>query len=161
MRKIPIFLAVTLSVSLINACSKSYNNGVDHTVGITNTARHWTGTAYGKADDTTISVWDDSTVVHTAKAYTRAADTSFAVLKHDTYAVTVFGVLLRYRETDSLKQTVKFDTVFSAHNNTAKTELVYYYAKDSMTFEYHKIKELNTYSGHYIEDHWALKTKKS
>src|ERR1022692_3341214 len=98
------------------SCSKGGNNysAADHTVGLVNIIRAWSGTANGyiKGDtmypgDTTHYAWP--------KAYSRViTDTTFPVQKVNGFDVSVLAENINYSSTDSVNKIVKFDTIISS-----------------------------------------------
>lgn len=151
-----MFSLAALTVCALFSCSKSSNNyatGVDNTVGM-GTSRMWTGPSSGYAYGDTLI---DSTNTHLVwpKSFSRSFDTAQEVGRVNGFAITMFGNLLRYRGTDSTAHTVKFDTTYAG---CSKTELVYYYQRDSMTFEFHRQFEKHNLTGIWFQTHELIHT---
>ena len=154
---IRIISIIAISATIITSCTKNRNySNIDHTVGMTG-ARSWTGPIYGYYKGDTLLSSTDTTHTPWPKVFSRTiADTLFAVQKLDGYRVSVWGVQLPYRATDSTAQTVRYDTTLP---NSSPTILTFYYAKDSMTFEYHMLGEFNSAAGNYYQTHAFMHTK--
>jgi len=143
------------------ACSKSGNNysTTDHTVGVIQ-SRSWTGTANGYLQGDTIEFPPpDVTHVPWAYAFNRViADTSFPVTRINGFEISALGTMLTYKATDSTLQTVKFDSTLSG---AAKSVFTFYYAKDSITYEYHSVSGYNATQNQYyqVNELWHTKPK--
>lgn len=142
----------------IAGCNKSSNNysSTDHTVGML-TPRQWTGVSSGfTPGDSTIGI----TVHHGWPVHfsRNIADTTAIVQKIDGFTIKVMGTTLAWRTTDSAAGYVRYDTVLSG---SAVSTFIFYYAADSMTFDYHKIESHNDSAGRYIETNTFWHTKHS
>ncbi len=154
----PVFYFLLASIGILSLCrcSKNSNNytTTDHTAQVT-VPHAWKGTIYGYyKSDTTFP--PDTTHREWAKLYNLAiSDTSIIISKIDGYAVSVFGVSLSYRLTDSVNKTLRFDSVVTGALNCI---LYYQYVKDSMSLEYHVVTGVNPISGQYYQENVFLHT---
>jgi len=143
---------------LMYSCSKGGGNYsvADHTTGIANVVRSWSGTANGFVQGDTI-IPPATASVPWPKAYSRTiTDTSFAVQKINGFAVAVLGYTLNYLTTDStVNHLVEFDTTLSG---SSLSFLKYYYISDSMSFEFHWISGYNSAANQYYQTNYYLHT---
>ncbi|MES2702030.1 MAG: hypothetical protein V4649_05295 [Bacteroidota bacterium] len=163
MRNLLSFTALAFYAAIIAGCGRNndYTPGYDHTSGMIKTF-HWTGTTTGyyKSDSIIKDVHGaDSAVIKWPRHYSRLIlDTTIPIVKINDFAVSFMGALLRYKSTDSSLQQVRYDTTFSG---APITSMIFYYAKDSVKYEYHKIDEYHAPTGHNYQEHWDLHTKPS
>jgi hypothetical protein len=127
----------------ISGCKDDDNYAAaDHTIGMLS-LRHWSGNVHGNmAIDTPIG----GTTTKWPGAFLRLIpDTLFAVQKIDGFSVSILGATLKYISTDSTTtQTVNYAVTLP---NSTITTLTYYYVKDSLVLDYHKLGEFHAPSG--------------
>ena len=159
MKNLITFLAIAFYAAIISGCGKNsdYTPGYDHTSGMIKTW-YWSGIADGNYYYDSVrydSPSHDSIRIKWPKPYSRViTDTPIPVVKINDFAVSVMGTLLRYRSTDSTTyHTVKYDTTMP---NSPISPLVYYFLKDSMTYEYHQIFEYHNPTGLYYQTNFTL-----
>ena len=152
--KYTLFVALIL-VGITSCVKKKNYSNADHTAGMGG-SRSWSGTANGFYKGDTLLSTTDTTHSPWPKVFSRVlTDTLFPIVKVNGYMISVLGTPLAYRTTDSVAQTVRFDSTLT---NSATTILTYYYAKDSMAFEYHRLEDFNTPAGNYYQTHEYLHT---
>jgi hypothetical protein len=149
-----IFLGASLFVI---SCTKNNNNysSADHTVGLANKTYKWTGTANGYTKGDTLFT-GDTTHHEWPKIYSRTiVDTSFMIQKINGFEIAVLGAPINYISTDSTSKIVTFDTTYSG---SAMTILKFYYSKDSISYEYHKVTGFNSAANQYYQSNMVLHT---
>lgn len=154
-----IYLSALVSSIIIvfGACNKSSNSYTvtDHTVGMVN-VRLWSGTANGYTKGDTLLTSGDTTYTAWPKIYSRLIhDSSFSVQKINGFEVSVLGTPLAYRLTDSVNKTIRFDSLVTG---SLTGILIYYFNKDSMTFQYDNVFGYNVPDSQYYQAHIFLHT---
>ena len=139
---------------IVFSCSKKsnpYTTGPNHAMGMTNT-RMWSGNSKGYVQGDTVLLPDTSHIAWPKRFSRIITDTSFAIVRINDFLVSVLGTTLNYRSTDSIGKTVVFDTVLAG--SLVRTNLIYYFSKDSMVYIYYKVGDLNAATGlyYYTED---------
>lgn len=144
MKNLLLSLSILSVVIFVTSCKKQPNySAADHTVGLT--AVHlWSGNAHGNTQkDTLIS---GNSTKWLAAFNHNIIDSSFAIQKVDGYSISVLGATLQWVTTDSFTdKTVKFAVTLG--NTTTPTTLIYYFAKDSIVLDYHKLGEYHPGTG--------------
>jgi hypothetical protein len=154
-RHLNSFFATICVAVLAYGCSKSsepYSNGVNHTVGMTN-SRMWSGSSSGYAYGDTL---EGENHFEWPEMFNRTiADSTFTIANLSGYAIQIGSCVLTYRSTDSVKQTVMFDSVITG---TVYDTVIYYYAHDSITFSYHNVFGYNDTDHQYYQTNTFLHT---
>ena len=151
--------AITFFMCILTiSCAKKnnyYSIGVDNTTGMI-TGRIWSGNTAGYTKGDTLIPPDTAHIPCPKSFGHNIIDTSFSIVKINAYLVSVLGTRLNYRFTDSVAKKIVFDTIFSG---SSRTTLVYYFAVDSMTYDYHRVDSLNARTGIYYYTDEFLHTK--
>lgn len=146
---------------LLAACNPHRNDyaTTDYTRGLIKSVT-WSGTAGGYAQGDTIAhPSPDTTHVPWAKAFHHLiTDTTFAIQRVNGFAVQIGSQMLRFNTVDSAHGYVKFDTTVAGSGHDV---LLYFYAKDSFSYEYHIITGQNAATGIYYETDMYLHTNGS
>ncbi len=139
----------------VASCSKSSNNYTvtDHTVGMVG-IRHWTGSkdGYTPGDTTIMSTVHHAWPLHFSHLIT---DTTFAIEKINGFSINMVGFVLAYRTTDSVAQTVRYDSVITG---TLTASLIYFFGKDSIGFEVHRVDSFSSDANQYYQLNEVLHT---
>jgi hypothetical protein len=149
------FAALIACVIFSQSCSKSSGNFVttDHTPGLIK-ARGWYGSAdgYAPGDTTKGGIIHHNWPDHFSRTIT---DSSFSIIKIDGYTINMMGLKMPYRITDSTAKFVRFDT----SSSILTAALVYYYAKDSISFGLHRADSFSTAANQYYQLNLTLHTQ--
>lgn len=151
-----LFLSVLACAGIIS-CNKQNNNYslADHTAGMI-TDRQWSGNIYGYSKGDTLFP-GDTAHYEWPKVFSRIiTDSSFAVSRVNGFAVSIMGYTLNYRTTDEVAKTRRFDSVITGSLNAV---LIYYYEKDSMSFENHVVSGYNSMANQYYQKNVLLHTR--
>lgn len=143
---LPLLLCIAVAVY---SCSKSGSNysTTDHTVGMIK-IRPWSGYSSGfNRGDTLYSSLDTHHVAWPKAYYRTITDTSVSVVRDDGFTVSMLGVVMRYRTTDSTLKYIRFDSTSSASTGI----LLYFFGNDSMHFEYHLVTGFNDTAKQYYQ----------
>ena len=155
MKKLLISFALTCAVMI--SCNKKSNDYslTDYTTGMI-TLRQWSGNVYGYRKGDTLFP-GDTTHYEWPKVFNRAlTDSSFSLSRINGFAVNVLGYTLNYRSTDEVAKTRRFDSVITGSLNAV---LIYYYEKDSMSFENHVVSGYNSRASQYYQTNIMLHTR--
>jgi hypothetical protein len=153
----PFVILFSITV-IIFGCGKGSGNYsvADHTTGIANVTRSWSGSSTGFVQGDTLFA-GDTTHYAWPKAFSRTInDTSFSIQKINGFEIAVIGYPLNYLLTDSVtNHMVKFDSTIVG---SPTSFLEYFYGKDSMYFEFHQIGAYNSRANQYYQVNISLHT---
>jgi len=151
----PLLTTAALAV-FVFACTKSSNySNTDHTVGLVNVSRHWSGYSKGYIKGDTLIPPATSSQVAALYYYHNIPDSFFAVQKVNGYLVSVMGTYMNYLTTDSVHTLVTFDTTATG---SPTCFVKFNYSRDSMWLEYHQVGTYNSVTNHYYETNIYLHT---
>jgi hypothetical protein len=149
-----LFPILILACSLPGCIKSSSYSVTNHTVGVVGT-RAWSGTISGYEQTDTVRLPDTAHVSWASPFSRTISDTTFNIEAVNGFLVSVLGTSFNYISTDSTHGIVLFDTTLAG---SATSKLTYYYAADSITYEYHHVTGYNAASGLYYQVNAYLHT---
>ena len=147
--------ALLIAGLLAYSCNKTSYTNTDHTVGLVNTTRSWSGYSTGFIKGDTLIPPATTVQQGALYFYHTINDSSFNVLKSNGYQISVMGTYMNYHSTDSTTHIVEFDTTFSG---SPKSFLKYNYSNNSITMEYHWVGTFNAVTSRYYQTDIYLHT---
>lgn len=153
---LPAIIILLLATVLSESCSKNGYSTADHTTGLVNVTRSWSGYSTGYAMGDTLIPPATAPQVGALYFNHTISDTSFSINKINGFQISVGVTPMNYLSTDATTQIVEFDTTLAG--TSAVSFLKYDPVHNSMTLEYHQVGAYNNLTGHYYETNISLHT---